>query len=124
MGKTLLVVEDDETIRLAMNRVFCDEGFNVLSVSDGKELFQVLGQHKVDLILLDVGLPWVDGFQLAELMQSYDSVKNIPVIFVSGEKELSKIKKGFKVGAFDFITKPFDLKKLKKSVFTVIDMQN
>jgi two-component system aerobic respiration control protein ArcA len=67
--KTLLVIEDDETIRAALKRMFESEGYRVLAAADGTQLSAVLDDAPVDLILLDVGLPWINGFELAEMMR-------------------------------------------------------
>ncbi len=117
---TLLLIEDDETVRSAMKRIFEGEGYKVIAASDGTHLSQVLDDEPIDLILLDVGLPWINGFELAELMKSHHDLKNIPLIFVSGRTGDDDVKQGFKVGADDFIKKPFDIEKLKKTVDTLL----
>ena len=82
---TLLIIEDDETMRLALRRIFEAEGYQVLTAADGTQLSLVLDDKPIDLIILDVGLPWINGFEIAELMKSNEGLKDIPLIFVSGE---------------------------------------
>lgn len=118
----LLIIEDDETLRLAMRRIFEAEGYKVLTAADGTQLSQVLDDSPIDLIILDIGLPWINGFEIAELMKSHDDLKDIPLIFVSGRNSEVDIKKGFEVGADDFIKKPFDVEKIKKTVNTLIEL--
>ncbi len=120
---TLLVVEDDESIRKALTRIFFDEGYVVVSAANSTELSVLLTEHKINLILLDIGLPWVNGFELATLIKEYDSLKEIPIIFVSGQNDIQTMKKAFKVGAHDFVSKPFQLEKIKKTVSTVLQLQ-
>lgn len=118
----ILIIEDDETIRLALKRIFEGEGYRVIAAADGTQLSQVLDDHPIDLILLDVGLPWINGYELAELMKAHVDLKNIPLVFVSGRTSNEDIKRGFAVGADDFIKKPFDVDKLKKSVHTLLQL--
>jgi two-component system, OmpR family, aerobic respiration control protein ArcA len=119
---TILVIEDDETIRAALKRIFEGEGYRVVAAADGTHLSQVLDDHPIDLIILDVGLPWINGFELAGLMKAHADLKNIPLIFVSGRTSEADVKQGFAVGADDFIKKPFDVEKIKKTVNTLMQL--
>lgn len=119
---TILIIEDDETIRAALKRIFEGEGYRVVAAADGTHLSQVLDDHPIDLIILDVGLPWINGFELAQLMKGHPDLKNIPLIFVSGRTSEEDIKQGFAVGADDFIKKPFDIEKIKKTVHTLMKL--
>ncbi len=67
--KTLLIIEDDESMRAAMKRMFEAEGYVLKMASDVTELGKVLDDNPIDLILLDIGLPWVDGFELSQLLK-------------------------------------------------------
>ena len=120
--RTLLVIEDDETIRTALRRVFESEGYRVLAAADGTQLADVLDDSAVDLIMLDVGLPWINGYELAELMKANDDLKEIPLIFLSARTSDADVKRGFEVGADDYIKKPFDIEKVKKTVNTLIQL--
>ena len=119
---TLLVVEDDETLRKALKRIFEASGYRVLAASDGSELSEVLYETYIDLIMLDVGLPWIDGFELAEMMKNHPDLNPVPIVFISGNSDQEAIKKGFFVGAHDYITKPFDIEKVKKTVDTLLEL--
>jgi two-component system aerobic respiration control protein ArcA len=122
--KTLLIIEDDETIRTALKRVFEGDGYRVLAAADGTQLSSVLDDHPLDLIILDIGLPWINGFELAEMMKSHPDLKEIPLIFLSGRTSDADVKRGFEVGADDFIKKPFDLEKVKRTVNTLIHLNS
>ncbi|MGE0762401.1 MAG: PleD family two-component system response regulator [Bdellovibrionales bacterium] len=117
---TILVIEDDETIRAALKRIFEGEGYRVVATSDGTQLSHVLDGHAIDMIILDIGLPWINGFELAELMKGHSELKDIPLVFVSGRTSDEDVKRGFEVGADDFIKKPFDIEKIKKTVNTLM----
>lgn len=118
--KTILVIEDDETMRNAMKRIFELDGFIVKLAADGTELSKVLDDASPDLILLDIGLPWLNGFELAQLLKEHRDLKKIPLIFVSGKTSDDDVKKAFELGADDFIKKPFEIEKLKKTVATLL----
>ena len=117
---TLLVIEDDETMRAAMKRIFEGEGYKVLTAADGTQLSAVLDDNMVDLIMMDVGLPWINGYELAKLLKEHAELKKIPLIFVSGKTSDEDVKKGFEVGADDYIKKPFDVEAIKKAVATLL----
>lgn len=121
---SLLIIEDDETIRSALRRLFESEGYRVRTATDGTQLSEVLDGQPIDLMILDIGLPWINGFELAEMMKSHDDLKSIPLIFVSGRTSDADIKRGFAVGADDFIKKPFDLDKIKRAVRTLIRLND
>ena len=121
---TVLIVEDDESVQRALLRILALDGHNIISASDGSELSQLLEKNSVDLIMLDVGLPWIDGFELAEIMQADLELKKIPIVFISGQNDISSIKKGFGVGAHDFIKKPFEVEKIRKTVNTLLELSS
>lgn len=114
--RTVLVVDDEEIMRNALKRVLDNEGFNVMVAEDGFALSKVLETTTLDLILLDVNLPWVDGFELCHLVKSHEALNGVPVIMVSGRKSTEDIQKGMNMGATDFISKPFDVDHLLNSV--------
>lgn len=119
---TLLIIEDDETMRNALRRIFESDGFKVLSAADGTQLSDVLTDDPIDLIMLDVGLPWINGFELAKLMKEHKDLKKIPLVFISGKTSELDVKRGFQVGADDYIKKPFDIDKIKKTVNTLLKL--
>lgn len=120
--KVILVIEDDETMRLALKRILESEGYITKLAADGTELSSVLDDHPVDLILMDVGLPWVNGFELAQLLKEHKDLKKIPLVFVSGKSSEEDMRKAFEIGADDYIKKPFDIEKLKKTVETLLKL--
>lgn len=122
--KTLLIIEDDETVRKALERIFLEDGYRLLLARGASDLALVLGDGPVDLILLDIGLPWINGFELAEMMKSHRDLKQVPIVFISGQKDREAMKKGFAVGAHDFITKPFDVGNVKKTVKTLLALNS
>lgn len=119
-SKTLLIIEDDETMRSALKRIFEMDGFVVRMAADGTELSTVLEDTSPDLILLDIGLPWLNGFELAQLLKEHKELRKIPLVFVSGKTSEEDIKKAFEIGADDFVKKPFEIEKIKKTVHALL----
>lgn len=120
--KVLLIIEDDETMRTALKRIFESDGFILKMAADATELSMVLDDTPIDLILMDVGLPWVNGFELAKLLKENRDLKSIPLVFISGKATADDMRSAFDVGADDFIKKPFDVEKLKKTVSTLLKL--
>lgn len=122
--KTLLIIEDDESMRAALERMFRADGYLLKMAADATELSQLLDDTPIDLILLDIGLPWVNGFELAQLLKEHKDLKAIPLVFVSGSASEEDVKKAFSLGADDFVKKPFDVEKLKKTVATLLKLHD
>lgn len=119
---SILVIDDDETIRNVLKRIFEAEGFKVIAAADGTQLSELLDDSPLDLIILDVDLPWINGYELCELMKENRDLKGIPLIFVSGHTSKDDIKQGFEVGADDYIKKPFDNEQIKSVVKTLLKL--
>ena len=119
---SVLVIEDDDTMRAALKRILESDGFDVRSAADGTQLGEALGDIPVDLILLDVGLPWINGLELAKLLKEHEALKEIPLVFISGKTSEFDIKRGFEAGADDYIKKPFEIEKVKKTVRTLLKL--
>jgi two-component system aerobic respiration control protein ArcA len=76
---------------------------------DGLELSKILETTRLDLILLDVNLPWVDGYELCRLIKDHHGLKETPLVLVSARKSKDDIQAGFDAGCNDYVTKPFDI---------------
>ncbi len=122
--KTLLIVDDDEAIRKGLHRLLEMEGYKVITAIDGTQLSFILDDSPIDLILLDVGLPWIDGYELAQLLKEHKDLKKIPLIFISGKKDEEDVKMGFAAGADDYIKKPFDIEEIKITIKTLLTLNN
>jgi len=122
--KTLLVIDDDETLRRGLRRLLEGEGYRVITAADGTQLSVVLDDSPIDLILLDIGLPWINGYELAELLKEHKDLKDIPLVFISGKTNEVDVKRGFAVGADDYIKKPFDVDKVKMTIKTLLSLND
>ncbi|MGZ3691998.1 MAG: response regulator [Pseudobdellovibrio sp.] len=112
--QNILVIEDDETQRMSLKRILEAEGYTALIAADSAELTALLDEEKdIHLILMDIGLPWINGFELAEMMKEHQELKKLPLVFLSAQAEQEDFDRARQVGAADYIKKPFDIEKLK-----------
>ena len=103
--KNILIIEDDEFLRGLINKKLLAEGFNVISAVDGEEGIKKAKEQKPDLILLDLVLPNIDGFEVLEKVKTDPDVSAVPVIILSNLSQKEDISKGIKLGAVDYIIK-------------------
>ena len=108
MNKKILIVDDNETNLKILTLILKKDAYRVLQVTDPKVVRSLVLQEKPDLILLDVNMPDINGFDLAERLKKDPKVEDIPIIFISALSNSSDVAKGFAVGAVDYITKPYN----------------
>lgn len=122
MTKQLLVVDDDALMRRSMSASLTQAGFSVTTAASGEDALKSAQAHRPDLILLDIGLPGMDG--LDTLRAFRQAVSGVPVIFVTARRrELDEVV-GLELGADDYITKPFDFDVLLAHVKAVLRRAN
>lgn len=115
-----LIVDDREANLIAMERLLKRDGLSLLKARSGAEALELLLKHEVALALIDVQMPGMDGFELAELMRGSDRTRRIPIVFVTaGSTDRRRRFEGYEKGAVDFLQKPIenDVLKSKASVF-------
>lgn len=112
----ILVVEDEKNISTLICMALSQVGYKCETASDGEIAADMLEKKRYDLILLDVMLPKIDGFELIEYIKDYD----IPVIFITAKSDVKDRVKGLNLGADDYITKPFDIAELQARVEAVL----
>lgn len=103
----LLVVDDVQTNVLLLKALLGKEGYGILVANNGQEALEVIRNENPDLILLDVMMPGMDGFEVAERLKSEEFRCEIPIIFLTALDDTQSIVNGFKLGVGDFISKPF-----------------
>ena len=114
--KTVLVVDDDRPMR-ALCRVSLEEaGLRVLEAAGGEEALELVRDERPDLILLDIMMPGISGWELTSALLADRSTDQIPIIFISARRELADRVRAFGLGAQDYVTKPFDPTALAKTV--------
>jgi two-component system OmpR family response regulator len=113
----VLVVEDEAPARDLLVAILKGDGYNVRAVEDGKSALDAAETFRPDIALLDGGLPGISGAELATRLRS---ASDVPIIFVTGADSAEAIHRGFRVGADDYITKPFDPEELSWRVKAVL----
>ena len=108
----LLVVDDVQTNVLLLKALLSKEGYGILVANNGQEALEVIRNENPDLILLDVMMPGMDGFEVAERLKSEEYRCEIPIIFLTALDDTQSIVNGFKLGAGDFISNPFRKEEL------------
>lgn len=103
----ILVAEDEPDIRDLITLTLQFGGFEVVSVADGSEAVAVASTEQVDLILLDVRMPRMSGYDACRVIKSQESTNHIPIIFLSAKGQESEVKAGLEAGADAYILKPF-----------------
>ncbi len=108
----ILVVDDVMTNILLLQVLLDKEGFNVITANSGVMAIDIITKEIPDLILLDVNMPKMDGFEVIKEIKKYSLYREIPVIFLTAMSDTDSIVKGFKMGVSDYITKPFNKEEL------------
>ncbi|MBL7150164.1 MAG: response regulator [Candidatus Pacebacteria bacterium] len=105
MPKTILVVEDDKFLRELIVRKLKEEDFNISEAIDGEDGIKKIKEEKPDLVLLDLILPGIDGFEVLSKMKEDMSLAQIPVIILSNLGQKDDVERGFKLGVVDYLIK-------------------
>ena len=112
MPAKILVVDDDEMMRKMVSQVVARQGMEVILASDGLEAVQLAAEQRPDLILMDVMMPQMDGFQACRRIRTNPATAFIPIILLTAVDTLEQKVNGFEAGADDYLAKPFEPKEL------------
>jgi two-component system, OmpR family, response regulator len=116
----ILFIEDEEDVRNAVKFILEGEGYDFYGAANGPEGIAKIAKFDIDLLLLDVMMPGIDGFEVCRAIKSEPSI-DLPVIFISAKAEATDISRGFALGADDYIIKPFEPNDLLNRVKRVLD---
>jgi DNA-binding response OmpR family regulator len=105
MAKTILIVEDDKFLRELIAQKLTKEGYDISEAVDGEEGIKKIKTEKPDLVLLDLILPGIDGFEVLSRMKADEKLAGIPVIILSNLGQREEIERGLKLGANDYMIK-------------------
>ena len=108
----IVIVDDDRDTREMLTLALDLEGFDVASAANGLRLLSSLHVDRPDVILLDVVMSWIDGYELCRSVKKNEEFRDIPVIFVSARKGPEDLQRGIEAGASDYFTKPVDIDRL------------
>jgi DNA-binding response OmpR family regulator len=113
VGTRILTVEDDERIRTAVRMALEDEGWDVVEAESGEAAVELFGSQPADVVLIDLMLPGMDGF---ELCRSIRRTSDVPIVMVTARADTHDVVAGLEAGADDYVTKPFQPKELSARI--------
>ena len=120
LKQKILVVEDDPEVCDLIVTCISSENWNIFTAKDGIEALEKIFQGSVDLIILDINLPRLNGFDLCQIVKTNKKTKDIPVLILSASAQRSEIDQGFRMGADDYITHPFVPDEVVNRICTLI----
>jgi DNA-binding response OmpR family regulator len=117
----ILIIEDEKDIRQLVIYTLQYAGYQVVAGVNGEEAVALAKQERPDLILMDVRMPRMDGYQAAQLIKNDELTQHIPIVFLSAKGQESEVEHGFEVGAEDYLIKPFNPTELIDRIRSVVD---
>ena len=115
--ETILIVDDSALNRMVLMEILGKENYTFLEAENGQQAVELLGWHpEVDLLLLDITMPEIDGFGVLEAMNQYHWIEETPVIMISAEDGYTFVERAYDLGASDYITRPFDARVVCRRV--------
>ena len=119
-GAKILIVDDSSVNNYLLENILEEKGYTLQIAFDGKEALNFLNEDPPDLVLLDIMMPGIDGYEILDKMTSDNKLKNIPVIMVTSKTEPQDKQKAMDIGAIDYIEKPIDIETLLIKVENVL----
>ena len=111
MHKTILIVDDTDTnIHVLMELL--DDKYDILASLNGYDALEIINEEHIDLILLDIMMPLIDGYEVCKKLKENPKTKDIPIIFITAKTDEDSIAKAYEVGGVDYITKPFKAREV------------
>jgi len=124
MPKEILIVDDEPSIVVPIQFLMEQQGYSVLVAENGEDALDVIYKYKPDLILLDIMLPRIDGYEVCEIVRLNPEYRDIKIIFLTAKGREVEIAKGLALGANAYITKPFSNTELVAKVKELLDNTN
>ncbi len=116
MIRKILIVDDEPNIVMTLEYAFKKKGYEVFIARDGSEAMEILKHNVPDMVLLDIMMPQVDGYQTLEWIRENEELKNVKVIFLTAKNKSTDVEKGMNLGVNKYMTKPFSVKKIVNEV--------
>jgi DNA-binding response OmpR family regulator len=120
-NNTILVVDDDPYILLSIEFVLKKNGYNVMVARNGTEALDIINTNSLSLVLLDIMMPDVDGFEICSYIKSSESLSKCKVVFISAKSNQTDIEYGIGLGADLYIIKPFSTRDLISKINTLLN---
>ncbi len=120
----ILIVDDEPNILISLEFLMKKKGYEVFIARDGSEALKIIATDKPDVIILDIMMPNVDGYEVCQSIKKSEETKHMKVIFLSAKSKPEDIEKGYKMGADLYMTKPFSTRDLIKKVAELTPIPN
>ena len=124
MPKEILIVDDEPSIVVPIQFLMQQQGYNVIVAENGHDALDMIYKYVPDLILLDIMLPGIDGYEVCEIVRLNPNLRNVKIIFLTAKGREVEIAKGMALGADATITKPFSNAELVAKVKTILENIN
>ena len=118
----ILIVDDIGENLQVLGNILSKEGFDTSFALDGKQALSIIEDTLPDLILLDISMPIMDGFEVCGILKRGERTRNIPIIFLTAKTEIDNMVHGFSLGADDYVTKPFNTLELLARVRAHVEL--
>lgn len=119
--KRILIVDDEPNIVLSLEYLMRSKGLEVNIARNGNEALEQLEARTFDLMLLDITMPEVDGYEICKIVKNHPTWNEMHVVFLSAKSKQSDIEKGMSLGASDYIVKPFSTRALSQRVLELLN---
>ena len=123
MNRTILVVDDEPNARSLLRLILVRAGFEVLVAQDGYEALAEVNNRIPDVMILDIMMPGIDGFEVCEKLRNNKETANLPIIMLSARADPESVNKGLSVGATKYLTKPVTPELLTQQVYEVLNIE-
>ncbi len=120
---TILIVDDSKTVVFAINKLLTSAGFSALAANNATDGIELAKTHKPDLILMDVVMPGINGFQATRVLRSTEETKSIPIVIISGNQMQTEKVWGQRLGANGFLPKPIDRGDFFRLLDEILDLR-
>jgi DNA-binding response OmpR family regulator len=120
MKHKILIVDDEPNIVMSLEYAFKKKGFEVYIARDGSEALEILKNNIPNIVLLDIMMPNVDGYQTLKHIKNTKSLEATKVVFLTAKNKASDIEKGLKLGADKYLIKPFSVKKIVSEILELL----
>lgn len=123
-NKTILIIDDSSTNNLLFQSILEENGFDVIVSTTGKAGLAAMQKNKADLVLLDVMMPGLDGFDVLKKIKEDEKNQSVPVLMLTAKKDSESMKKALDLGATDYLIKPVGIKEIVEKIRKVLNISN
>lgn len=117
--RTILIADDNHRLRDVLGRILTAPGIRVLRAADGRAVLDILSRERPDLVILDVSMPYFNGFQVSAILREDPSLRDLPILILTGQPR-SREAESLRAGADEYMTKPFDVNDLLAAVRSLL----